>query len=67
MPHYYRLLDEKNKGKIVKADGRFQYELDSKNKTWIRSGIMLDYFSDESDKYNMFVELSEVEIKKVSA
>lgn len=67
MPHYYQLLDKKNKGKIVKADGRFQYEFNRDSKIWIRSGIMLDYFSDESDKYNMFVELSAVEVQKVTA
>lgn len=67
MPHFYRLLDKKNKDKIVKANGRFQYEFDAKNKTWIRSGILLDYFNDESEAYNMFIEISEAEAKKVTA
>lgn len=61
---YYRLLDKLNKNTVVKADGRNQQQL-IKGKGWVRSGIMIDYFSDESDTYNMYEEISEKEAMSI--
>lgn len=55
---YYRLLDPAHENIIVKAEGRVQYEYE-KEKGWVRSGIMLHYFSDESPTYGQYEEISE--------
>lgn len=56
---YYKLLDKDHYGQIIKADGRKQYEYDLSTNQWVRSGIMLHYFSDESETYDMYEEISE--------
>jgi|LGVF01.2.fsa_nt_gb hypothetical protein len=64
MIRYFKLNDNKHKNVIVKADGRIQHRYDKK-KGWIRTGIMLDYFSDESDTYDMYEEIKESEAFKL--
>ena len=57
---YYRLLDPKHKNTIVRAEGRSQQQ-HIPDKGWVESGIMISYFSDESDTYGMFEEISEAD------
>lgn len=58
---YFRLLDRKNRGIIAKADGRIHHEYDREKKEWVRSGVMIEYFCDESDTYGMYEEITEKE------
>ena len=53
---YYRLNDNENNGKIVRAEGRI-HEIYEDGK-WIRDTIMLRYFSDESPYYGCYEEVS---------
>ena len=55
---YFRLLDNNHKDVVVRADGPNQEEYDPNKREWVWSGIMIDYFSDDSDTYNMFEEIS---------
>ncbi len=57
---YYRLLDEKNNGKIIKVENKRQYRYDTL-KGWIQTTVMLNYWSDGSDTYDMYEEISERE------
>ena len=59
---YYRLLDSEYNGLIVRANEKVQQYYDAQSKKWINTGIMLFYFSDESDTYGMYEEISENEI-----
>lgn len=56
---YYRLLDTKHQGIVIRADGLYQERYYTENHKWVRSGIMLEYFCDESDTYDMYEEISE--------
>jgi hypothetical protein len=57
---YYRLLDPKHKGTIVRGAGKIQEQF-FPGKGWLRSGILLHYFSPESDTYDMYEEISEAD------
>ena len=57
---YYRLLDKENNGTIIKIENKNQYEFDLL-KGWVLTSIMLKYWSDESDTYDMYEEISEKE------
>ena len=57
---YYRLLDKENNGTIIKTDNQSQYEFDSL-KGWVLTSVMLRYWSDSSDTYDMYEEISEKE------
>ena len=57
---YYRLLDKENNGTIIKIDNQSQYEFDSL-KGWVLTSVMLRYWSDSSDTYDMYEEISEKE------
>lgn len=61
---YYRLLDPKNKDTVVRAEGRSQQQF-IKGRGWVESGIMITYFSDESDTYDMYEEISYEEAMKL--
>lgn len=61
---YVRLVDGENYGTIVKCNGRLQYEYDKKEKKWVRSGILMEYFCDESTLYNSYEEITENEALK---
>lgn len=58
---YYRLLDTENYGTIVKTEGQRHYKLEDGK--WIRSGIMLHYFWPESDRFELYEELTAEEIE----
>lgn len=57
---YYKLLDPKHKNTVVRADGRSQQKF-CKDRGWVESGIMIQYFCDESDTYDMYEEITEQE------
>lgn len=57
---YYRLLDKEKNGTIIKIENQSQYEFDSV-KGWVLTSIMLRYWSDMSDFYDMYEEISEKE------
>lgn len=63
---YYKLLDIKHQGTIVRTMGRKQEIYDSAKKVWVRTGIMLEYFSDESDTYDMYEEIDEKDVPFVA-
>lgn len=65
---YVVLTDNKNRGIIVRCNGRIQHEYDREKKEWIRSGILLEYFCDESPLYDCYEEISEEEaLKRIKA
>jgi len=65
MATYYRLLDPKRKGTIVKTDGNEQYLFDPKT-GWIKTGVMLEYFWPDSDIYDRYEEISEQTARKLT-
>lgn len=60
MTTYYRLLDPEHEGMIVKANSATDQYHFGPGQGWIRSGIMLHYFSPDSDTYEQYEEISEV-------
>ncbi|HMM32985.1 MAG TPA: hypothetical protein PKB13_14540 [Clostridia bacterium] len=58
---YYRLNDASRKGMIVRADSAEEQYRFVPDKGWVRSGVMLHYFSPESPTYDMYEEISEKE------
>ena len=61
---YYRLLSPKHKNFIVRAEGRSQQQY-IEDKGWVDSGILIHYFSDESDFYGNYIEISESEAMEI--
>lgn len=61
---YYMLDDNENRGTLVRAEGRSQQRY-IKDKGWIESGIMMEYFCDESPLYDSYVEIAEEEALKL--
>lgn len=61
MYEYIKLLDEINYGMIIKAEGRKQYRFIFGLNEWKRTGILLEYYTEESDKYEKLIEVSEEE------
>lgn len=61
---YYQLLSPKHKGIIVRADEAHHQKYDP-DRGWVDSGIMIHYFSDESDFYGNYVEISESEAMEI--
>lgn len=67
---YFKLLDQENEGKVVKAQGRYQFEYHLANKEWVRSGILIDYlfadiYSTSPKKASDFEEITEAEALKL--
>ena len=60
---YVKLLDGNHKNQVVRADGRFQQRYEDGK--WIRSGILLDYYTDTSPLYNMYEDITEEEAIKL--
>lgn len=56
---YVVLTDNQNRGIVVRCNGRIQHRYDTEKKEWIRSGILLEYFCDESPLYNCYEEITE--------
>lgn len=61
---YYKLLDWKNSGTIVRAQGRSQQRY-VKDKGWVESGILMEYFCDESPLYDSYEIITEEEALKL--
>jgi hypothetical protein len=57
---YYRLRDKEKYGTIVRAIGADNEEY-VPGEGWKRSGIMIRYFCDESDYYDLYTEIPEKE------
>jgi len=61
---YYKLLAPKHKGTVVRADGETQQKYVAGN-GWIETGVMMQYFSDESDFYDNYIEITESEAMEI--
>lgn len=57
---YYRLLDPKRKGTVVRTEGRSQQEF-IPGRGWIESGELMQYFWPDSETYDCLEEISESE------
>ena len=57
---FYKLIDLPSYGTIVRTNGASQ-QMFVKGEGWVDSGIMIRYFCDESDYYNLYEEISEQE------
>ena len=58
--NYYRLNDLDHLGLIVRTDGPIEHKYVT-GMGWVKTGLMIHYFCDESDRYDMYTELSEEE------
>ena len=56
---YVKLLDRSHKNQVVRADGGFQQEYEDGK--WIRSAILLDYYTDISPLFEMYEYITEKE------
>lgn len=63
---YYVLKDREHKGTIVRSEGGKSYKYD-KERGWVRSGIMSQYFFPDSPVYESYEEISEEEANKIIA
>jgi hypothetical protein len=68
MVKYVKLLDNAHKNTVMRAgvDGIGYYKY-TKACGWVRSSLMLDYFCDESDTYDMYEEITEAEAMRLIA
>ncbi len=57
---YIMLCDSANNEVIIKRDGRKSYEYEFGKEDWKRVGI-LEYFTEDSDKYEKYVSISDDE------
>lgn len=64
MVEYVTLTDRGRNGTIVKCDGRIQHEY-VKGKGWVRSGVLMEYFCDESPLYELYREIPEEEALRI--
>lgn len=63
---YFKLLDPAHENTVVRAEGRSQQQF-IPGRGWVESGIMIRYFSDESETYGSYKEVSEEEALKLIA
>lgn len=56
---YIVLTDAAHNGTVVRCNGRLQYV--RKNGEWIRSGVLMEYFNEESPLYEHYREITEEE------
>lgn len=66
MLKYFKLLDRENYGVVVKAQGENQQEY-VPGEGWVQSGILMEYFCDESPLYGLYEEISKDEAEKLIA
>ena len=62
---YYKLLDRVNRGTVVRAEGENQQK-HTAARGWVDSGIMIQYFCDESPVYDMYEEITKEEMQKLT-
>ena len=60
---YVMLTDNESYGTVVKLCGQKHYEYI--NGEWVRSGIMTEYFCDESPFYDLYKEITPEEAEKL--
>ncbi len=60
---YIELLDKKNKGMIMRLNGKEQFVYE-KGIGWKRSALFLDYSWPESNLYDLYKEISEKQAMK---
>ena len=63
---YYKLLDNENFNTVVRACGENQEEY-IHGEGWVQSGILMEYFCDESPLYGLYEEISKDEAEKLIA
>lgn len=61
MYKYYQLLDHKYNGLVVRSGNGKEEYYNTDDKQWHETGVMIRYYSDESDQYGMYKEISEKE------
>lgn len=62
---FFKLIDKENYNMVIKADGRKQYRYIYGKDEWIRTGLLLEYHSEKSSKYDLYEEISEEEACKI--
>lgn len=65
MNRYYKLIDEKYNGMIIRSNDSVEERYDPESSTWIETGVMIRYYSDESDQYGMYEEITEKEALEI--
>ena len=63
---YYVLKDREHRGTVVRSEAGKSYKYD-KERGWVRSGIMSQYFFPDSPVYESYDEISEEEANKIIA
>jgi len=64
MYFYHRLLGHRYYGFIVRlSHGKEEY-YNTEDQQWYETGIMICYYSDESDQYGMYEEVTEKEAQE---
>jgi hypothetical protein len=63
---YYLLDDLERRGTIVRTEGRVQHRYYT-DRGWVRTGIMVEYFNDESPYYGSYSEITEEAANKLIA
>lgn len=58
MEVYFILTDKENYGTVIGGKNGKHYQYVSNKKEWVRTGIMLEYYCDESPLYEMYEEIS---------
>ena len=61
---YIRLLDVGHKDTVVRCEGHHWKQYFA-GVGWKQTGILLDYFCDESDTYDMYEEISEEKARRL--
>jgi hypothetical protein len=61
---YYVLNDREHRGTIVRSEGSKSYKY-VKERGWVRSGIMSQYFFPDSPVYEAYDEIDEEEVRKI--
>ncbi|MDR2615505.1 MAG: hypothetical protein LBC28_02890 [Oscillospiraceae bacterium] len=57
---YWKLIDAEHCGVLVRTSGEY-HERFYPGSGWTRSGILIKYFSDESDYYELYEKITEAE------
>lgn len=60
---YVVLIDNVRRGTIVRMDGQDHYRY--KDGSWVETGIMMEYFDDESPAFELYKEITEEEAMKL--
>lgn len=61
---YVRITSKENENTIVKLEGWKQFVYD-KDRGWVQTTLMLDYFLPEGRHYDLYEEISEAQALKI--